>query len=62
MPYSNDPIIVDRFANVRRIEAVVKAMDRDAPIKTPSCEFTMSPPWHPAIPNTRAPESHPHAP
>jgi hypothetical protein len=29
--------MVERFANVRRIEAVIKAMDTGAPIKTPSC-------------------------
>lgn len=37
MPCSNDLIMVERFANVRRIEAVIKAMDTGAPIKTQSC-------------------------
>jgi general secretion pathway protein D len=41
MPCSNDLIIVERFANVRRIEAVVKAMDTGAPIKLPSCAIPM---------------------
>jgi general secretion pathway protein D len=37
MPCSNDLIIVEQFANVRRIEAVVKAMDTGAPLELPSC-------------------------
>lgn len=37
MPCSNDLIMVERFANVRRIEAVIKAMDTGAPIKAQSC-------------------------
>ncbi|MGA7538068.1 MAG: hypothetical protein WBW93_04815 [Steroidobacteraceae bacterium] len=41
MPCSNDLVIVERFANVRRIEAVVKAMDTGAPIKPPSCTIPM---------------------
>ena len=34
---TNDLVIVDRFANVRRIESVVKAMDTGAPIKLQAC-------------------------
>lgn len=43
MPCSNDLVIADRFANVRRIETIVKAMDTGAPIKPPqSCSSRMS--------------------
>jgi general secretion pathway protein D len=42
MVCTNDLIIVDRFASVRRMETVIKAMDRGAPTKLPSCTFTMS--------------------
>jgi general secretion pathway protein D len=41
MPCSNDLVIVERFANVRRIEAVVKALDTGAPIKVPTCSVPM---------------------
>jgi general secretion pathway protein D len=34
---ANTLVIVDRFANVRRIESIVKAMDTGAPIKPPKC-------------------------
>lgn len=63
MPCSNDLVMVDRYANVQRIEAVIKAMDTGAPVKTQSCEFTMAgPPWHPPYPITPGPEFHPRAP
>jgi general secretion pathway protein D len=39
MPCSNDLVIVERFANVRRIEAIAKAMDTGAPIKVPTCPY-----------------------
>jgi general secretion pathway protein D len=48
MPCRNDLVIVERFANVRRIEAIVKAMDRGAPIKPPSCIVPMPRPWQSA--------------
>ena len=37
MPCSNDLVIVERFANVRRIETIVKAMDTGQAIKPRSC-------------------------
>jgi general secretion pathway protein D len=63
MPCSNDLVIVDRFANVRRIEAIIKAMDTGAPIKPQSCIVPMPRPWHSPGPLTPAPaDSHPRAP
>ena len=41
MPCSNDLVIVERFANVRRIETVIKAMDTGTPIKPPTCAYPM---------------------
>lgn len=41
MVCTNDLIMEDRFANVRRIEALVKAMDTGAPLKMPSCPVPM---------------------
>lgn len=38
---SNDLIIIDRFASVRRMETVIKAMDTGAPIKPRSCTIPM---------------------
>jgi general secretion pathway protein D len=37
MPCDNTLIIVDRFANVRLMESIVKAMDTGAPITLPKC-------------------------
>lgn len=37
MPCANTLIIADRFANVRRIEAIVKALDVGEPMKLLSC-------------------------
>lgn len=34
---SNDLIMVERFASVRRMETIIKAMDKGQPIKLPSC-------------------------
>lgn len=45
MPCSNSLLIVDRFANVRRLEAVVAALDTGAPIKPPRCIVPMPRPW-----------------
>jgi len=55
MPCSNDLVMSDRFANVRRIEAIIKAMDTGAPIKTPSCIVPMPRPWHSPGPLTPTP-------
>jgi general secretion pathway protein D len=55
MPCSNDLVMSDRFANVRRIEAIIKAMDTGTPIKTPSCIVPMPHPWMPGSPPTRQP-------
>jgi general secretion pathway protein D len=55
MPCSNDLVMSDRFANVRRIEAIIKAMDTGAPIKTPSCIVPMPHPWMSGSPPTRQP-------
>ena len=41
MPCSNDLIIVERFANVRRIETVIRAMDTGKPIEPQSCAIAM---------------------
>lgn len=38
---SNDLIMVDRFASVRRMETIIKAMDTGAPIKPPACPYPM---------------------
>ncbi|HEY6514759.1 MAG TPA: hypothetical protein VIY50_01355 [Steroidobacteraceae bacterium] len=38
---TNDLVIVERFGNVRRMEAIVKAMDTGAPIKPPKCPYPM---------------------
>jgi len=63
LPCSNDLVMVERFANVRRIEAVIKAMDTGAPIKTQSCDFTMpGRPWHPPDRLMPGPDFHPRAP
>lgn len=37
LPCTNDLVIVDRFANVRRIESIVRAMDTGVPIKPQAC-------------------------
>lgn len=41
MVCSNDLVIVERFASVRRMEAIIKAMDTGAPIKPPKCAYPM---------------------
>lgn len=41
MPCANDLMIVDGFANVRRIESIVKAMDTGEPIKPSKCSWPM---------------------
>jgi general secretion pathway protein D len=46
MPCSNSLLIVDRFANVRRLAAIVAALDTGAPIKPPSCIVPMPHPWY----------------
>lgn len=45
LPCANSLIIVDSFANVRRLEAIIKALDTGAPIKPPSCVVPMPRPW-----------------
>lgn len=60
MPCSNDLVIVERFASVRRMETIIKAMDTGAPIKPASCIVPMPRPWQsagplPAPPRPRAP-------
>lgn len=37
LPCTNDLVIVDRFANVRRIESIVRAMDTGTPMKPQAC-------------------------
>jgi hypothetical protein len=34
---SNDLVLVERFASVRRMKTIIKAMDNGPPIKLPSC-------------------------
>lgn len=41
MVCSNDLVIVERFASVRRMETIIKAMDTGAPIKLPKCSYPM---------------------
>jgi general secretion pathway protein D len=41
MVCSNDLIIVERFASVRRMQTIIKAMDTGAPIKPPKCAYPM---------------------
>jgi general secretion pathway protein D len=41
MVCTNDLLIVERFANVRRMETIVKAMDTGAPITPPKCHYSM---------------------
>lgn len=50
MPCSNDLVMVERFANVRRIESIIKAMDKGAPIRLPGCAVPMGDLWHPPGP------------
>ena len=38
---SNDLIIVERFASVRRMETLIRAMDKGQPIKQPGCPAPM---------------------
>lgn len=38
---TNDLVIVERFASVRRMEAIIKAMDTRAPIKPQTCSDPM---------------------
>jgi general secretion pathway protein D len=42
MPCDNDLVIVERFASVRRLQTIIKAMDTGTPIKPPSCSDPMS--------------------
>jgi general secretion pathway protein D len=42
MVCTNDLILVDRFANVRRMETIIKAMDTGAPVTLPKCHYPMS--------------------
>lgn len=42
MPCDNDLIIVDRFAAVRRMETIIKAMDTGAPLTPSKCSYPMS--------------------
>lgn len=64
MPCANELIMSDRFANVRRIEAIIKAMDTGAPLKPQSCFVPAAGFWQPVAPKipAPAPESHPRAP
>ena len=57
MPCSNDLVIVERFASVRRMETIIRAMDTGAPIKPPSCIVPMPRPWQSTgqLPPPRAP-------
>ena len=50
MPCSNDLVMVERFANVRRMESIIKAMDKGAPIKLPGCAVPMGGLWQPPGP------------
>lgn len=55
MPCDNSLIIVDRFANVRLLESIVKALDTGAPIKPPTCIVPMPRPWRSGGPLPPAP-------
>jgi general secretion pathway protein D len=41
MVCSNDLVMVERFASVRRMESLIRAMDKGPPIKLPSCPVPM---------------------
>ena len=41
MPCTNALVIVEQLANVRRLEAVVRALDKGPPIKHPRCAIPM---------------------
>lgn len=41
MPCSNDLVLVERFASVRRMETIIKAMDTGQPITPPKCSYPM---------------------
>lgn len=62
MPCSNDVVIVERFASVRRMETIIKALDTGAPIKVPSCIVPMPRPWQSAGPLPPPPAPRPRAP
>jgi general secretion pathway protein D len=59
LPCANALVMVDRFANVRRMRSIVKALDTGAPIKPPRCIVPMPRPWGSAdsvpAPRPRAP-------
>jgi general secretion pathway protein D len=59
LPCANALIMVDRFANVRRMESIIKALDTGAPIKPPRCVVPMPRPWGSA---GSLPAPHPRAP
>jgi len=63
LPCDNSLIIIDSFANVRRLESIIRALDTGAPIRPPSCIVPMPRPWGAAAhlpPGPPAP--HPRAP
>lgn len=64
LPCANSLIIIDSFANVRRLEAIIKALDTGTPIKPPSCVVPMPRPWGSVGPRppAAAPAPHPAAP
>jgi general secretion pathway protein D len=63
LPCANALIMVDRFANVRRMRSIVKSLDTGAPIKPPRCVVPMPRPWGSIGPARPAPPSpHPPAP
>jgi general secretion pathway protein D len=41
MVCSNDLVMVERFASVRRMQTLIKAMDTGRPIKLPTCSVPM---------------------
>lgn len=59
LPCDNSLVIVDRFANVRRLETVVAALDTGAPIKQPRCIVPMPHPW---VARGSLPPAHRHSP
>jgi general secretion pathway protein D len=62
MPCDNSLVIIDSFANVRRLESIIKALDTGAPIKSPSCVVPMPRPWQSDGPLPPAPPPHRPAP
>jgi general secretion pathway protein D len=54
-PCTNELIVVDTYANVRRVEGIVASMDKGDALPLPKCTL-------PAVPGVPAPSQQPHSP